>query len=337
MSLVFSTAVSFVSADTVTEYLIGDINTDGKVDLTDLTELSLAIIEDKTLTESQIKAADIDENGKTDLPDLARLRQYLSKVIDSLRPGKTESKPVDAEELLIGYDDDGNSKPVTPHKIAVKCQKFCNAGEMLNVDVALGSTLILYDSDEKTTHYIFYVYDGSVIIKEKEYPKEEWSNLDLSGKAGDYNAWQHEFAEISFDKYKAGDSGSIWGQFMYSIDGVPHEVFSEYQQLYYYVGENGVGLGINITDAKEEYFKRFSDEIKDEQYKLIVTDISNCLSEPVNDTYKSGETVTLKLNSLTEGAYKINFNNTEEITFSGTTYTFVMPESDVSLYVELIK
>jgi len=63
----------------------GDINADGKVDLTDLSELSLAIIGDKTLTESQIKAADIDENGKADLPDLARIKQYLSKVVTSLR------------------------------------------------------------------------------------------------------------------------------------------------------------------------------------------------------------------------------------------------------------
>ncbi len=65
--------------------VLGDIDSDGKVDLTDLSELSLAIIGDKTLTESQIKAADIDENGEADLPDLARLKQYLSKVVTSLR------------------------------------------------------------------------------------------------------------------------------------------------------------------------------------------------------------------------------------------------------------
>jgi len=63
----------------------GDINSDGKVDLTDLSELSLAIIGDRTLTEKQIEAADINENGEADLPDLARLKQYLSKVITSLR------------------------------------------------------------------------------------------------------------------------------------------------------------------------------------------------------------------------------------------------------------
>lgn len=36
------------------EVIIGDINSDGKIDLTDLSALSLSIIGDKTLTKSQI-------------------------------------------------------------------------------------------------------------------------------------------------------------------------------------------------------------------------------------------------------------------------------------------
>jgi len=31
------------------------------------------------------KAADINENGEADLSDLSRLKQYLSKIISSLR------------------------------------------------------------------------------------------------------------------------------------------------------------------------------------------------------------------------------------------------------------
>ena len=67
------------------QILFGDINSDGKVDITDLSELSLAIIGDTTLNEEQIEAADIDADGKANLSDLARLRQFLSKVITSLR------------------------------------------------------------------------------------------------------------------------------------------------------------------------------------------------------------------------------------------------------------
>jgi len=62
----------------------GDINSDGKTDLTDLSELSLALVGDKVLTESQQKAADVDGDGEVKLTDLAKLRQYISKVIDKL-------------------------------------------------------------------------------------------------------------------------------------------------------------------------------------------------------------------------------------------------------------
>lgn len=64
--------------------LLGDINSDGTIDLTDLSELSLTLVGDKVLSEDQLKAADINKNGEADLSDLARLKQYLSKVITSL-------------------------------------------------------------------------------------------------------------------------------------------------------------------------------------------------------------------------------------------------------------
>ena len=62
----------------------GDLNSDQTIDVTDLTELSLALLGDKELTEDQQKAADIDGDGSVTLADLARLQQYLSKKIDEL-------------------------------------------------------------------------------------------------------------------------------------------------------------------------------------------------------------------------------------------------------------
>ena len=74
--------------DTVTATMVlnkkGDINYDGKVDITGLSELALALVGDKELTESQQKAADVDSDGAVKLADLAKFRQYLSKVISSL-------------------------------------------------------------------------------------------------------------------------------------------------------------------------------------------------------------------------------------------------------------
>ena len=61
----------------------GDINLDCQIDVTDLSELSLALIGDRKLSEAQQKAADVDKDGKVTLSDLARMRQYLSKIITS--------------------------------------------------------------------------------------------------------------------------------------------------------------------------------------------------------------------------------------------------------------
>ncbi len=62
----------------------GDIDLNGTIDVTDLTELSLALVGDKELTSEQKMAADVDGDGAVTLADLARLRQYLSKKIESL-------------------------------------------------------------------------------------------------------------------------------------------------------------------------------------------------------------------------------------------------------------
>ena len=57
---------------------LGDLNFDDEIDLLDLSELSLALIGEKTLTANQLKAADINESDKVDLSDLARLKQFVS-------------------------------------------------------------------------------------------------------------------------------------------------------------------------------------------------------------------------------------------------------------------
>ena len=65
-------------------YATGDIDGSGTIDVTDLTEVSLALLGDRDLTDEQQKAADVDGDGSLSLADLAKIRQYLSKKIDSL-------------------------------------------------------------------------------------------------------------------------------------------------------------------------------------------------------------------------------------------------------------
>ena len=67
------------------DFITGDINGSGIIDVTDITELSLALLGDSELSAARQKAADVDGDGAVTLADLARLRQYLSKKTDSLR------------------------------------------------------------------------------------------------------------------------------------------------------------------------------------------------------------------------------------------------------------
>ena len=66
----------------------GDVNGDGKVDVTDLSVLAIYLADGAGIADSNMKAADVDGSGKVNLGDLARLRQYLSKIIEVLGPKK---------------------------------------------------------------------------------------------------------------------------------------------------------------------------------------------------------------------------------------------------------
>ena len=73
--------------------LYGDVNIDGKVDVTDLSILSLYIVGDVEITRNDIlERADVLYDGEVDIADLATLRQYLSKKTDVI--GKTSSPAI---------------------------------------------------------------------------------------------------------------------------------------------------------------------------------------------------------------------------------------------------
>ncbi len=65
--------------------IYGDLNYDKKVDVTDLSLLSLCLIHDKDINDSYIlEMADVKSDGKIDIADLATLRQYVSKKIEEI-------------------------------------------------------------------------------------------------------------------------------------------------------------------------------------------------------------------------------------------------------------
>ncbi len=68
--------------------IYGDINGDKKVDLSDLSELSLYILRDITLTDSEMIAADVTGTDGVNIADLALLKQFIMKDDIKLGPVK---------------------------------------------------------------------------------------------------------------------------------------------------------------------------------------------------------------------------------------------------------
>jgi hypothetical protein len=64
--------------------LLGDVDCDGKVDITDITTLAISLVDKKPLTGDSKINADVDGDGDVALTDLARIKQFVSKVIDKL-------------------------------------------------------------------------------------------------------------------------------------------------------------------------------------------------------------------------------------------------------------
>ncbi len=73
--------------------VLGDVNLDGKVDITDLSILSIALVDKKPLSEKVQKASDVNRDGEVDLTDLATIKQFISKIIESF-----DAKPDDSDK-----------------------------------------------------------------------------------------------------------------------------------------------------------------------------------------------------------------------------------------------
>lgn len=65
--------------DEVTEIIYGDLDNNKVVDLTDLSYLSLHLLEERTLPYERLINADVDGTLDVSIADLARLKQYVSK------------------------------------------------------------------------------------------------------------------------------------------------------------------------------------------------------------------------------------------------------------------
>lgn len=117
LALAVTSQFSAAFAAETRQLITGDVDGNGVVDITDLTQISLAVVGDITLSDEQVTAADINRNGEADLADLARLRQYVSKVIlydDIVDSSAVSEEPLEISDFRISSADFEILKTETP-------------------------------------------------------------------------------------------------------------------------------------------------------------------------------------------------------------------------------
>lgn len=253
--------------------LMGDVNGDGKFNIADvvLCKKYLLGVSDTHLTNWE--AADLSKDNRIDVFDLVLMKRALIEELN----GSPELEEPEVREILFGYSDAvaGYSKPMSEIRIAMNCKAFCPSGDTLKVDVArLGfSQSQNYEGNDFLYKYVIYpwenwkqIEDDRIVVNgetggyEKSYLEDDRLMFNVGREYDDYSTYHHEVAELDFQKYTAGSSGCIAFNFValfYNDDGTlpeqPQSVGNS-QSLYFYVGEDGVGISnSSVEDAEEAY------------------------------------------------------------------------------------
>ncbi|MBP1592972.1 MAG: dockerin type I repeat-containing protein [Oscillospiraceae bacterium] len=165
------------------ESVTGDLNGDGIIDVSDLTMLSLALLGDNELSDSQKKNADVDSDSEITVADLARLRQYLSKKIVSF-DDKTPSEPV-KDPSADGYEFSVN---------------YCTASNQI-----IGPQTEVFTSEKELNEYLEQNQDKMIRLNDEANYDAEWfenHNLVMVLLKEPYLDFGHEVTYVDSQKIK---------------------------------------------------------------------------------------------------------------------------------------
>ena len=178
-----SPTISPTAAPIITQQGVayGDVNIDGIIDVSDLTMLSLALLGDNELSDSQKKNADVDSDSEITVADLARLRQYLSKKIVSF-DDKTPSEPV-KDPSADGYEFSVN---------------YCTASNQI-----IGPQTEVFTSEKELNEYLEQNQDKMIRLNDEANYDAEWfenHNLVMVLLKEPYLDFGHEVTHVDSQK-----------------------------------------------------------------------------------------------------------------------------------------
>ncbi len=75
-------------------YDVGDVNTDGQVNIVDATTIQKYLVNLETLTSYQVSLADVDENKRVDIKDATYLQKKIAGLIKD-KEEEDDDKPIE--------------------------------------------------------------------------------------------------------------------------------------------------------------------------------------------------------------------------------------------------
>ena len=164
--------------------IYGDLNDDKVVDISDLTMLSLVLIGDVDLTDYMKSVADFDGDSTVTIADLARLRQYLSKKIDTLYEQKETEYSFTPISVRVTVDHSIDEYP--QHQIITDRAGFealFTEKQELEIEESGGKLAKLngkYTDEWFETHKLYVAYPGIGGPTSTRYKVEKVTNKEVT-------------------------------------------------------------------------------------------------------------------------------------------------------------
>lgn len=210
------------------KYTVGDIDGNGIVDVTDLSNLSLALIGDKTLTGTEKSASDVDGSGTVNMADLARLKQFIS-----MQDGVELCLP-EEKELMV------ESKVVEGEPSVGKGHEYSFYVEDYSEPVSFADVIDTYEEfSDYLNKYRKNFYEGTDIFE--KYNKEYFTGNTLIIYGDSYSdsadmlimdttITDSEIILRTYQRANGQEDGGVKGSYVF-ID-VPNELYKN-QKLSY--------------------------------------------------------------------------------------------------------
>lgn len=241
---------------------IGDVNCDGKISVSDAIMLARIVAEDVTVSVSETgkRNADLNASGAPDADDVSLLLKRLAGL----------DAPAE-QDLHFEAVEESEKSVETSIKLSLKTNAFCAKNEPLTIEATMRDRVFTTHSGDD---YRFEVYVCNPI----NFQNIEDEKLSVNGMRGGYQKNMYfdmpentelchaEQVVLDFSDYKAGDSGCLKLTFLAEyFDTEVGRITSTRGNghlLYFYVGENSVGISKeSAEDAEKACQEQRSDEI----------------------------------------------------------------------------